>query len=68
MKLVCNLRELLKREGKSMNWLAKIAGASSRSQAQRWCSGEIPHPGYLLRISKETGWTLEEMLEEIVES
>lgn len=61
----CKLSELAARDGMKQVDIHKITNASSKSQVGRWFHNqEVPHAVYLLRISKATGWTLEEMIEE----
>lgn len=70
VKVRCKIGELLKNEGRSQTWLAdKISeGLSEPVRPQLvndWCNGRgTPSVGYLLRIQRVTGWSLEQMFEE----
>lgn len=60
-----NIGKLLESEGRTKVWLAGQIGAT-KQQVSSWChpDGPIPHIGYIMRIMKATGWTLEQMFEE----
>lgn len=66
IKVHCKIGELLKEEGRSQQWLADKIGAK-RQQVNNWCSnkGSMPSIGYILKMQKVTGWSLEQMFEEI---
>lgn len=67
-KVRCKIGDLLKEEGRSQTWLADKIEAT-RQQINSWCNEDGPTPsiGYIMRIQKITGWTLEQMFEEIKE-
>lgn len=60
----CNIGLLLKTEGRSQTWLAEQIGATA-PMVNDWCKGKTNASiGYILRIQKVTGWTLDQMFEE----
>jgi DNA-binding XRE family transcriptional regulator len=64
VKLKCNIGHKLKEEGRSQAWLAKQIDVNPRMVSD-WCNNRYtPHVGYVLKISRVTGWKLEEMFEE----
>lgn len=65
LKVRCYIGELLESEGRSQAWLAKQIGAT-KQQMNAWCqpNGPIPNIGYIMRIQKATGWSLESMFRE----
>lgn len=64
MKIRNRLRQLLDRDGKRPVDVWKPIGAT-RQQFGKWLrNDEQPSIGYVLRIYRVTGWTLEEMFEE----
>lgn len=64
IKIRCLIGELLKAEGRSQTWLAEKIGATS-PMVNDWCNGrKNPSIGYIMRIQKVTGWTLDQMFEE----
>jgi ribosome-binding protein aMBF1 (putative translation factor) len=67
IKVRCKIGELLKSEGRSQTWLAEQI-QSTPPQVNDWCTGKyIPSIGYIMRIQKATGWTLDQIFEEIKE-
>lgn len=64
VKVRCNIGELLKNEGRSQTWLAERIGTTP-PKVNDWCQNKSnPSIGYIMRIQKVTGWTLEQMFEE----
>lgn len=64
IKIVCNLRTLMERDGIKQVDVVRDIGAT-KQQVSRWrLHGEIPHVGYVLRMHDKYGWTLREMFEE----
>jgi plasmid maintenance system antidote protein VapI len=62
----CNIGLLLKNEGRTQTWLAEQIGATA-PMVNDWCKGKAnPSIGYILRVQKVTGWTLDKMFEEEV--
>lgn len=60
----CNIGALLKAEGRTQTWLAKQINVTPRMVSD-WCNNRYtPHVGYIMRIRKVTGWSLEMMFEE----
>jgi DNA-binding XRE family transcriptional regulator len=66
IKIRCKIGELLKGEGRTQKWLAEQIDVAPQ-QMNSWCreSGSLPSIGYIMRIQKVTGWTLEQMFEEV---
>ncbi len=59
-----NFAALLDRDTLRRSYLISSIGAT-KQQFSRWVLNlEQPHVGYVLRIAKLTGWTIEEMFEE----
>lgn len=64
IKVRCLIGELLKIEGRSQTWLADQIKATP-PLVNDWCNGRgNPSIGYIMRIQKVTGWTLDQMFEE----
>lgn len=64
IKVRCKIAELLEAEGRKQTWLAAQIEATP-GMVNDWCKGKyLPHVGYILRIQKVTGWTIDQMFEE----
>lgn len=64
IKVRCLIGELLKLEGRSQTWLADQIGATA-PLVNEWCKEKTnPSIGYIMRIQRVTGWTLDQMFEE----
>lgn len=60
----CKIGDLLKSEGRTQTWLAERI-ETTPPKVNDWCQNKSnPSIGYILRIQKVTGWTLEQMFEE----
>lgn len=68
-----NIGDLLEAEGRSKTWLAKSISVGlkkpiSPQMVVDWCSNRSqPSIAYIMRIQKVTGWTIDQMFEEVNE-
>lgn len=67
IKIRCKLDDKLRSEGRTKTWLAEQIGATPQ-MVNDWCKGRYtPSIGYIMRVMKATGWTIEDIFEEELE-
>ncbi|WP_199614607.1 helix-turn-helix transcriptional regulator [Paenibacillus alkalitolerans] len=71
-KTHCKIGELLKAEGRTQKWLAEQISTERKKVTSQMVSDWVnnrypPHINYILKIQRVTGWTLDQMFEEVEE-